>query len=134
MKKIATILGVCLFLTIESLGQEVRGKIFVNGEEFRLIADTETYFTFRPLRAKLSKHGRKYLNTFANDYLSKQKRADSLKIVIDPASTFKEQKVIETQIGFARGWTAHNYLKEKFGIEIANVRIKETRTVCVLRE
>lgn len=132
MKEIGIILGFCLFLSIESIGQEVRGKIFLNGEEFKSSADTETYFTFRPLTAKISKVGKKYLDIFASDYVSKQKQGDSLVIVIDPASTFKEQKVINSQIGLARGWTVHNYLKKKIGIEIRSVRIKETRTVCIL--
>jgi hypothetical protein len=133
MKKISIIIGICFLFAFDSIGQQVRGKVLINRQEFKDKNDTSTYFTFKPLKAKLSKQGRRYLDNFATYLSSKQtKQNDSLSIVIDPASTFKEQKVINNQIGLARGMTAHEYLKENYGIEIESVKIRETTTACVL--
>lgn len=111
---------------------QVAGKVFINGTAFTTSDELE-HFDFKPLTAKLSKKGKKYLDVFATYYSTNQRPGDSLRIVIDPAQTPKEMKVVNNHIGLTRAWVAHDYLKEKYGIEIQRVAVREAVTVCVLQ-
>jgi hypothetical protein len=127
------IIGLLALQTIDSLGQgEVRGKIIVNGQEFINNNSGQIYFDFKPLTAKLSKNGKKYLDSFANYYSTKIEKGDSLKIVVDPGQSLKEMKIVNNHIGLQRAWTVHNYLKDKHGIEIPKAIVRETYTACIL--
>ncbi|MFN7599893.1 MAG: hypothetical protein ACK5R0_00665 [Bacteroidota bacterium] len=127
------ILGLLTLVTFDLLGQgEVKGKIFINGQEFVNDMSEKKYFDFRPLTAKLSKEGKKYLDSFASYYKTNIGKADSLKTVVDPGQTLKEMKVVNNHIGLSRAWSAHNYLKEKYGIEIYKAVIYESYTACIL--
>jgi hypothetical protein len=131
MKKILVI-GLWTLLTLDLHGQVV-GKIFINGQEFVDVSTDQKYFDFKPLTAKLSKKGKKYLDSFAATYCSTNvQKTDSLKIVIDPSQTLKEMKVVNNHIGLTRAWTAHNYLKSKYGLEIPKAIVREKHTACVI--
>ena len=135
MKKYSTliVLGLLTLWTNNSFGQrEVMGKLFVNGQEFKSNNSELRYFDFKPLTAKLSKNGKKYLDSFANYYATKVDKDDSLKIVVDPGQSLKEMKVVNNHIGLARAWTVHDYLKNKYGIEISKAVVHETYIACVL--
>jgi hypothetical protein len=130
MKKILVI-GLWTLVTLDIQGQVV-GKIFINGQEFLNSTTDQKYFDFKPLTAKLSKKGKRYLDSFANYCSTNLGKIDSLKIVIDPALTLKEMKVVNSHIGLTRAWTAHDYLKNKYGIEIPKAIVRESYTACVL--
>lgn len=127
------IFGLLTFWTTDLLGQgEVKGKIFINGQEFTNDKSEQKYFDFRPFTAKLSKDGKKYLDSFANYYLTTLSPTDSLKVVVDPGQTLNEMKVVNNHIGLSRAWTAHDYLKNKYGIKIQKILVHESYTACVL--
>lgn len=127
------ILGFLVFQIVESPGQgEVKGKIFINGQEFSNEKWEQKYFDFKPMTAKLSRNGKKYLDSFAHKYSTTTEINDSLKIIVDPGQTLKEMKIVNNRMGLARAWTALNYLKNKHGIEIPNAVVHETYTACIL--
>lgn len=132
MKTLSIAISICFLLAFDSVGQQVRGKILINGQEFKSNKDTSTYFTFKPLKAKLSRQGRRYLDNVATHIINNHLENDSLRIIISPALTFKEQKVVNNQIRFARGLSVRDYLKENYGIEIRRLMIRETVRVCEL--
>jgi hypothetical protein len=131
--RLFVLVGLLVLKTIDLLGQgEVRGKIVVNGHEFINSKSGQTYFDFKPLTPKLSKNGKRYLDAFADFYSTQLKQGDSLTIIVDPGLSPKEMKVVNNDIGLARAWTVHNYLKEKYGIEIPKAIVRETYTSCIL--
>jgi hypothetical protein len=104
---------------------QIKGKIFVNGKEFKIGSDSIDSFTYKTLSSKLTRHGKKFLTRFSEFHLKQCSSSDSIKIIISPAETIKEYKIVDNHIAEARAWNVVNYLRRFFNVVNLKVTIHQ---------